>query len=91
MQPTPVSTGPQAVPRRTTVSVDGPNVHHDLPRAIEIVRKEEGKPIGIIDPQPRTPVLELHQAGSFTRMIRQADIQAAIFPEVVPLPTGPLA
>ena len=63
----------------------------DLARAIEIVRKELGKPVGIINPQPRTQVLELHQAGSFTRTIRQADIQAAIFPEVVPLPIGPLA
>jgi len=50
MQSTPVLTGPQVVPRRTTVSVDGLNCHYDLPRAIEIVRKEVGKPIGIIDP-----------------------------------------
>lgn len=62
----------------------------DLARAIEIVRKELGKPVGIINPQPRTQVLELHQAGSFTRTIRQADIQAAIFPDVVHSPTGPI-
>jgi len=62
----------------------------DLARAIEIVRKELGKPVGIINPQPRTQVLELHQAGSFTRTIRQADIQATIFPDVVHSPTGPI-
>jgi len=62
----------------------------DLARAIEIVRHELGKPVGIINPQPRKQVLELHQAGTFTRTIRQSDIRAAIFPDVMHSPAGPI-
>lgn len=60
----------------------------DLARAIEIVRQDLRMPVGIINPQPRAQVLELHQAASFTRTIRQADIRAAMLPDVIETESG---
>jgi len=60
----------------------------DLARAVEIVRTELGLPIGLINPQPRAQVLELHQAASFTRTIRRADVVAALLPPEIQLDDG---